>query len=958
MSSTRPELKFGDRNEENGFVSLFRALPEKDDATIRVFEHPDYYTLHGDDAKYVAQSVYRTTSVLKYIGGAAESGNGLASLSLAPTVFISFLRDALVTKGLKIEIFTCQGRNQWKIAKRASPGNLMAVEDLIGGDVDQSPIVVAVKVTTKSEQRTVGVSFVNGANREVGVSEFLDNDLFSNLESMVIQLGARECLLEKFMSASGSRDKSSAEMVKSTEFDKLAELMLRCDIRVTLVESKDFNARDIEQDLSRLLKNPGRGKEDMDVDDESAVRTLPQLSLKTAMSAASAIIKYLDLLRDPDDYGSYTLTSHDLNQYMRLDSSAVKALNLMPGPRDGSKTMSLFGLLNKCKTALGTRQLAQWLKQPLLSLEEIEHRHLLVEAFVNDPLTRQTFQENLLKDVPNLSRLVRKFQRGSATLEDVVRLYQLTIRLPDFVTALENMEDVSGRYRESIEQTYTLSLRNYVGQLQNLEGLVETTIDLDALNNHEFVIRPEFNDYLKQIRTRLDEVEQEIHAEVEACADDLGMPVEKKLKLEHHHVYGWCMRLTRTDAGCLRNASGYTELSTQKAGVYFLSRNMRALGSEYEELNSEYNRAQSGLVKEIVTITSTYCFVFEQMATVLSHLDVIIAFAHVSSYAPTPYVRPKMHPRHTGNTILKEARHPCMEVQDDINFIPNDVELRRGTSEFLIITGPNMGGKSTYIRQIGVIALMAQVGCFVPCSEAELTIFDSILARVGASDSQLRGVSTFMAEMLETANILKSATRESLIVIDELGRGTSTYDGFGLAWAISEHIVTNIGCFAMFATHFHELTVLADNHASVCNLHVVAHVNDIVGGTEDDITLLYKVEPGISDQSFGIHVAEVVKFPPKVVKMARRRLKELEDYEGDNDEDVEKKMTKKFSKEEVRDGHILLRKILKEWADSVDLDKENSQEILKKLRASIYEGQYRKNFESSPFLQDLINSLS
>lgn len=797
----------------------------------------------------------------------------------------------------------------WKIIKQASPGNLQDVEDELGGQVEAAPIILAVKISAKaSEARSVGVCFADASVRELGVSEFLDNDLYSNFESLLIQLGVKECLIQM--------DKSE----KDVEMNKLKAIIDNCGIAISERAFVDFGTKDIEQDLARLLK------------DETAAGTLPQTDLKLAMGSAAALIKYLGVLQDSSNFGQYQLYQHDLSQFMKLDASALKALNLVPGPRDGSKTMSLFGLLNHCKTPVGSRLLGQWLKQPLMSLDEIEKRHQLVEAFVNDTELRQVMQEEHLRSIPDLYRLAKRFQKKMANLEDVVRAYQVVIRLPGFIGTLEGIMDE--QYKDPLDDAYTTKLRDYSESLAKLQEMVETTVDLDAIDNHEFIIKPEFDEGLKIIRKKLDKLKRDMEGEHEKAGADLRQEVDKKLFLENHKVHGWCMRLTRTEAGCIRNNSKYMECSTQKNGVFFTTHALQSMRREFDQLSENYNRTQSSLVNEVVSVAASYCPVIEQLAGVLAHLDVIISFAHCSVHAPTSYTRPKMHARGTGNTILKEARHPCMEMQDDIQFITNDVSLIRGESEFLIITGPNMGGKSTYIRQIGVIALMAQIGCFVPCSEAELTIFDCILARVGASDSQLKGVSTFMAEMLETANILKSATSESLIIIDELGRGTSTYDGFGLAWAISEHIVKEIGCFSMFATHFHELTALVEQYPQVKNLHVVAHIGD--GNKMEtegekasrEVTLLYKVEPGVCDQSFGIHVAELVRFPPKVVSMAKRKADELEDFTAKHEATAGVGVNKK----DVEEGSALLKELLGRWKLACEADGLQGEDMVSKMR--------------------------
>ncbi|KAJ2742168.1 MSH2 protein [Coemansia sp. BCRC 34301] len=933
----RPDLDL-DKSSEQGFCKFFGSLDAQEN-TIRVFERSngDYYSVHGADADYVANVVYKTTTVIKYIGG--SSSTGLPSCTMSRIVAENFLRDALLKYQLRVEIYAPQDSGtklggNWKVSRTASPGNLQQVEELLfaNSEMVAVPLVMAVTFKVAVDQMQCGVAFVDPAQRSMGVCEFTDNDVFSNLESLVIQLGVRECLVEK----------PTAQ--RHLEHTKLVGVLERCGVVVTERARPQFASADMEQDLGRLLELT------------APVASLPELDLKGAMGALAAIIQYLNLLMDESNFGSYSLSTHSLAQYMKLDASAVQALNLVPSPQDGSsKTMSLLGLLNHCKTTQGQRLLAQWLKQPLLSIEAIEDRLSLVELYFADTEMRNTLRLVHLRSMPDFKRLSSRFQRGFATLQDTVRVYQVIIALPGLCDALTGGGD--GASHPLVSKYYLKDLLAITEDLQAFRSLVETTVDLEMADNHEFMLRADFDEGLQETKAQMDDEMRQILEEQARVAESLDLDADKKLKLDKHNTYGYCLRVSRTDAARLRGKSTkYVELSTQKTGVIFTTPTLRDSSRAYRDLSTSYNKAQTALVKEVIKIASSYCSVLERLNKTVAHLDVILSFAEASATAPTPYVRPTVKP--DGDLRLVAARHPCLEVQDSVSFIANDVSMVSGESDFVIITGPNMGGKSTYIRQIGVIALMAQVGCFVPCDSAELYLFDCILARVGAGDAQLKGISTFMAEMLETASILKTATPKSLVIIDELGRGTSTYDGFGLAWAISEHIVKEIGCKCLFATHFHELTELESIHPSVDNRHVMARISDNTSGSrgQRDLTLLYKIGQGVCDQSFGIHVAELANFPESIVKLAKRKVEELEDF-GVKDQamDVDSTDNDTFSKKQMADGSKLIEVFLSEFTNTPGLEEMASDQIAQ--RVAELRAKYDSEISANAWVQHVIATL-
>lgn len=999
MSSTRPDLKFADTGDERQYYRKYSNLPPKESSTIRVIDHnnKDYFTVLDEDADLIADNIYKTQSVVKY-----NQAHKNKYVTISPQVFSNnVLRFCLIENSYKVEIYNSKS---FQLITMATPGNLESLSNEYGINLENmikdfsAPVIAGVKYQQAGSAKKVGICLVDLLNNSIQVSEFDDNDLFSNLESLLLQLGVKEVILP----SNYDPQDDNSEVIKLYQvLDKIGGIV------ISSVKSSLFTNKDIEQDLGKFIATTN---ETNNIEVVLGSKGISSIEYALSFSCCNALLHYLDLFGQESP--NFTIDKYNLSSYMKLDLSTIKALNIFPAQSSNSNNLitksanvsSIFELLNKCKTSVGSRLLSQWLKQPLTNLSEINERHILVNHLMEDTNLRVFASQDWLPQVPDIKRLLKKISNGikrtigneNKKLEDVIRLYQLVLILPqltDHLSNIANEESLNDDVKNLTSKYWLDPISKYYNSLLKFQELVETTIDLSPLEsssthdllNTDFNIRPEFDDSLIAINDSLQATLSNIkncHIEV---SEDLGIEIDKKLKLEKHQQHGWCFRVTRNDSSVLRNTgNSYIELQTVKAGVFFTSKQLRSYAEKYQEYSTEYNTKQRELIKEILSITSTYQQVFTSLSLTIGHLDVLNSFANVAIFAPIPYVKPILHPLSSSieseesklrKIKLEEARHPVLEVQDDINFIANDVHLSMSNDDqdskgkpFVIITGPNMGGKSTYIRQVGVIALMCQVGSFIPVSEdsftPEIPIFDAILSRVGAGDSQLKGLSTFMIEMLETSSILATATHNSLVIIDELGRGTSTYDGFGLAWSILEHLISQKHCFTLFATHFHELTELSTKYDDkVSNLHVVAHVEKNEGQTddkEDDITLMYKVEPGISDKSFGIHVAELVKFPNKIINMAKRKASELQSSNSiDEDQYIQNKRTK-CSNTEIQEGINNLKEILRKWKaicyDSESKCKVESTEAVETLKKLVNED-FAGTIENDKFIKEILSML-
>ncbi|KAG2610837.1 hypothetical protein PVAP13_4KG227500 [Panicum virgatum] len=875
-------------------------------------------------------------SALRQLG---SSSDGISSASVSKAMFETIARNILLERTDRtLELYEGSG-SSWRLTKSGTPGNIGSFEDILfaNNDMQDSPVIVALFPVFRESQLYVGLSFLDMTNRKLGLAEFPEDSRFTNVESALVALGCKECLIP-------------ADCEKSIDLDPLQNAIRNCNVLLTERKKADFKSRDLAQDLGRIIRGSVEPVSDL----------LSQFDY--AVVALGALLSYAELLADDTNYGNYTIEKYNLNCYMRLDSAAVRALNIAEGKTDMNKNFSLFGLMNRtCTVGMGKRLLNRWLKQPLLDVNEINNRLDMVQAIVENPELRQGLRQQL-KRISDIDRLTHSLRKKSANLQPVVKLYQSCSRV-SYIKGI--LQQYNGQFSTLIRTKFLDPLEAWMteNRFGRFASLVETAIDLDQLDNGEYRISPLYSSDLAVLKDELSVVEDHINNLHMHTASDLDLSVDKHLKLEKG-PFGHVFRISKKEEQKVRKklTSNYIIIETRKDGVKFTSPKLKKLGDQYQALFSEYTSCQKKVVDDVVNVSGTFSEVFENFAVVLSELDVLQSFADLATSCPVPYVRPDITASDEGDIILQSSRHPCLEAQDSVNFIPNDCTLVRGKSWFQIITGPNMGGKSTFIRQVGVNVLMAQVGSFVPCDQASISVRDCIFARVGAGDCQLRGVSTFMQEMLETASILKGATDKSLIIIDELGRGTSTYDGFGLAWAICEHLVEVTRAPTLFATHFHELTALAhrndDEHlhvsdVGISNYHVGAHIDP----SSRKLTMLYKVEPGACDQSFGIHVAEFANFPEAVVALAKSKAAELEDFSTtptfseDSKDEVGSKRKRVFSPDDVTRGAARARLFLDEMAALPihEMDGSKTMEIASKLKADLL-----KDAADNPWLQQFL----
>jgi DNA mismatch repair protein MutS len=601
-----------------------------------------------------------------------------------------------------------------------------------------------------------------------------------------------------------------------------------------------------------------------------------------AIQAAGGIVDYLQETQRASLAHIDRLTKYTVGRTLELDESTRRSLELTRTLREGKRDGTLLSVLDRCQTPPGSRLLAEWLDNPLADMPQILARHDAVAELRAQRARSQALAEQLRKTY-DLQRLLARIATGRASPRDLLFVGRTLQGLP---AIKQPLAECAGARLQALAEGLDLCP-------ELCDTLSQALADeCPQVTTEGGIIRDGYNSDLDNLRDLARGGKQWIAGYQAAEAERTGIP---SLKVGFNKVFGYYIEVTNTHGAKI--PPEYIRKQTVKNAERYITPQLK----EYEErvlsADDKAKQLEYTLFVQLRDEAARHGKRLQSTAAALAELDVLLSLAEIA--AARGYVRPTM--LETPFTDIVEGRHPVLEVMlTDGTFVANDTHLD-DEAWTALITGPNMAGKSTYIRQVALITLMAQMGSFVPAKEVTLGVADRIFARVGASDELARGQSTFMVEMLETARILHSATNKSLVILDEIGRGTSTYDGLSLAWAVVEHLHEHVGCRTLFATHYHELTSLAEELTGLVNLNVA------VREWNDDVVFLHKIVKGAADRSYGIHVARLAGVPREVIDRAKDLLAELESQAIDSSGQV--RLAKGHAAKAVASGKVSDRQL-------------------------------------------------
>jgi len=789
--------------------------------SILFFRLGDFYEMFGDDAKLAAKEldIMLTTRDKSSDPDERMPMCGVPYHSAEPYVA------KLIAKGYKVAICeqledpaTVKGIVDRDVVRVVTPGTLMESSML---DESKSNYLCAVYIGNSS-----AICFADLSTGDISVTEFggvdesngLDKNSVSHMENELGSYSPAECLL-------------GGDTVIAGYLGEYLKERFGCLVQY---DEKRFN----EESTRFVTAHFGS-------------ETRDGMSLG-AVCAVGALISYLSETQNTDISHLRTLRRNNNDSCMEMDINTMRNLELITSLRTGDKKGSLLWVLDKTKTPMGRRMIRSWILRPLLSTAPIKRRQSAVSELVNATVCRGELI-NGLKKINDVERLIGKIVYGNAGCRDLKALSMSITVLPDITrqlkpmkstvlsecAAIDTLDDIAEQIDDVIRDDPPFSVREG-GFIK--EGVDSEVDRLRGLLEHSGAA-------LTGIETR----ERE--------------RTGKKLKIGYNKVFGYYIEIPRSSSDDVPD--DYIRKQTLANCERFITQELKELETELLSAKDNLTTLEYRLFEELRLKIATMVGRIQITAKSVAELDVLCSFAETAVL--NKYCLPEIDI--SGVIDIKDGRHPVVEImQQDTLFVPNDTFLDTGTSRTAIITGPNMAGKSTYMRQTALIVLMAQTGSFVPARSARIGVVDRVFTRIGASDDLSAGKSTFMVEMTEVADILINATRNGLLILDEIGRGTSTYDGMSVARAVLEHCTDKrkLGAKTMFATHYHELTSIEDEIEGVKNYNISAKKRG------DDIIFLRKIVPGGADDSYGIEVAGLAGVPDSVIKRAKAVLKELE----------------------------------------------------------------------------------